>query len=79
MPRFHGTPNGGVLAPGSSRGGGAPEHVCGKCRTPTGRSAVPCPNDPANSKTAQLKARVAAAQVAGLLPRPPALPPKEYL
>lgn len=22
-----------------------PEHVCGRCRTPFGRSALPCPND----------------------------------
>lgn len=22
-----------------------PEHLCGRCRTPFGRSALPCPND----------------------------------
>jgi len=23
-----------------------PDHICGRCRTPWGRSQLPCPNDP---------------------------------
>ncbi|GAB3125832.1 hypothetical protein GCM10027056_22170 [Glaciibacter psychrotolerans] len=42
---FNGSQNGGIHAP-STQGRDAPEHICGRCRTPLGKSAIRCPNEP---------------------------------
>jgi hypothetical protein len=43
---IHGSFNGPIPAPGSSRGGDAPAHLCAQCRTPLGKSSIPCKNEP---------------------------------